>query len=88
MTHILEKVNCTYGAPMGRSESGNYEGDKIHLVRIYLDSGGYDHGGAYWGHGEPLYLAYDEYSLYRFIRANSRKEAKKALNIRNAIYYR
>jgi len=88
MSAPLSKVNSQYGAPMGRGESGNYEGDKIHLVRIYLDTGGYDHGGAYWGHGEPLYLAYDEFSLYRFVRALSRSHAKELLNIENAIYYR
>ena len=25
------------------------------LHRIYLDQGGYDQSGSYWGHGQPLY---------------------------------
>lgn len=30
---------------------------KMHLLRVRLDSGGYDSSGAYWGHGKPLYRA-------------------------------
>jgi hypothetical protein len=48
------------GASMGRPSSPpdpNYKG-VMRLERIRLDSGGYDSGGAYWGHGEPLYRAY------------------------------
>ena len=29
----------------------------VSLRRIRLNSGGYDQGGAYWGHGQPLYSA-------------------------------
>lgn len=41
----------------------------FHLVKLRLDSGGYDAGGAYWGHGEPLYRAVSKDELptaYRF----------------------
>lgn len=31
---------------------------KFHLRRIRLDSGGYDQGGAYWGHGGYLFEAF------------------------------
>ena len=42
---------------MGR---GTYEGPadyagRITLRRVYLDSGGYDTNGTYFGHGQPLY---------------------------------
>lgn len=70
---------------------------KVHLVRVRLDSGGYDDGGAYWGLGEPLYHAYDDSlssdheegkGVYAFVRAGNRKQAKFILNIPNAVYYR
>lgn len=56
----------------------DYGGEKLHLRRVPLDSGGYDPGGAYWGKGTPLYCAYGETEteqLQVFIRAASRKEA-------------
>lgn len=45
------------GASLGR---GDVKGDpdttaRFYLVRMYLDSGGYDSGGTYWGHGGFLY---------------------------------
>ncbi|WP_316227727.1 hypothetical protein [Bradyrhizobium sp. SZCCHNR3015] len=55
------RVGSTYGAPCGRSSdhlSGLVITDKdsrFTLQRIRLDSGGYDSGGAYWGHGQPLF---------------------------------
>ena len=56
---VLERVSCRYGAPMGRP--GAHPGDDPHCpirVRLIpLDSGGYDSGGAYWGHGAPLWQA-------------------------------
>lgn len=57
---FTEKVNCTYGAPMGRPEylPRHYNGERLHLRRVPLNSGGYDPGGAYWGTGLPLYCAY------------------------------
>ena len=55
----LEHVSCKYGAPMGRP--GAHPGDdpqcRIRVRRVHLDSGGYDEGGAYWGHGAPLWYA-------------------------------
>lgn len=56
----------------------DYNGEKLHLRRVPLDSGGYDPGGAYWGQGTPLYCAFGETEteqLYAFVRAASRKEA-------------
>lgn len=70
---------CT-GSMMGRANCipADYNGEKLHLRRVPLDSGGYDPGGAYWGTGTPLYCAYGETEteqVYAFVRGASRKEA-------------
>lgn len=90
----LPQVNCTYGAPMGRRSRAHPglvdEPMKFYLQRVPLDSGGYDSGGAYWGHGQPLYwyTAADtpemaEFKLSdlpdAFLRANNRKHAKELI---------
>ena len=75
------------GAFMGREEyNTNFDSlpCKVHLNLLYIRQG-YDNGGAYWGNGEPLYMA----SFYHyipekdvetegrtFVRANSRDKAK------------
>lgn len=48
------------GASMGRGNC--HAADKtaplrFYLRRVRLDADGYDGGGAYWGHGAPLYHA-------------------------------
>lgn len=49
------------GASMGRGSFGEEPpAEKVHLVRIRLDRGGYDNGGAYWGQGLPLYYAWTD----------------------------
>lgn len=58
----LSNVSSKYGAPMGRPHmqpaAGNLDKPrKFRLHRVYLDNGGYDNGGAYWGSGDPLYRA-------------------------------
>ncbi len=77
--------DCTsiYGAPMGRRDwhqAGDITG-KVHCVRVPINSGGYDRGGAYWGRGDPLYLFFwfdEEGEEFReFRRAKSRDDAKK-----------
>lgn len=53
------RVNCRYGAPMGRADSGELDGRV--LVRMVPLDQGYDRGGAYWGQrqrGESLFVAY------------------------------
>jgi len=61
---VTPKVNGKYGAPVGRCNinemSKTDEIPKVTTRRIYLDSGGYDIGGAYWGIGEPLYVTYSK----------------------------
>jgi hypothetical protein len=67
---------------------------KFHLVRLGIDAGGYDNGGAYWGLGEPLYIAYDDETgaarVELFTRAASRERAREqvAKTYPNARFYR
>ena len=100
----LSKVNCTYGAPMGRSETHCADSEipfKFNLQRVRLDSGGYDSGGAYWGYGQALYWYFSEYLdefegetewliVEKFIRAGSREDAKRIIlqDYPNARFYR
>lgn len=74
-------VSSRYGAPMGRATDHDFgqAPGRIHLRRMYLDSGGYDRGGAYWGFGEPLYEAHDSDGRVTILRARSRAAAKAAL---------
>ena len=64
---------------MGRAENhGANEIYKFRLYRVYLDTGGYDDGGAYWGIGNPLYCYEStDGSVYAYGRATSRAEAKE-----------
>jgi hypothetical protein len=63
-------VNCKYGAPMGRADRFPEKREVIdgkeyaYTGRLFnrklpLDSGGYDKGGAYWGHGSPLRVRFN-----------------------------
>ena len=77
------KVSCKHGAPMGRSSHGAVvPGQKVRLIELNIDRGGYDDGGCYWGLGKPLFMAWTGDGEYEwFIRANSRKEAAAELGI-------
>lgn len=84
MAKQFNDVSARYGAPMGRREDGYLETDLprfVRLFRVRLDSGGYDDGGAYWGHGAPLWCAEDEDGNRKFIRASSRERAALMLGI-------
>jgi hypothetical protein len=53
---------------------------RFQLQRAPLDAGGYDAGGAYWGHGERVYLARSENGrIFRSFRAWHRKHAFRQL---------
>lgn len=83
------------GAALGRH---TYEGDpsfagKLVLRRIYLDSGGYDPNGTYWGHGRSLYWFANhevEPPIDGMFRADSREDAKEQIRARypKARFYR
>jgi hypothetical protein len=78
--------NCKYGAPMGRASYGTPE-TPAKLFKVNLDSGGYDDGSAYWGHGggylycletSPVWqedIKMDTEESRHFYRAYSRHEA-------------
>ena len=77
----LPDVSSKYGAPMGRADQAHPglvdEPLKISLRRVPLDSGGYDSGGAYWGHGQPLYWVQSECGeVSWFLRGSSRDRVK------------
>jgi hypothetical protein len=68
---ILDKVNCKYGAPMGRkSDPKEIEPTdrKVFDCKVNLNQG-YDKGGAYWGLPNTLRVRYTKDLLYiRFYR--------------------
>lgn len=70
----LRAVNTDYGAPMGRREWGHIEllsATSLYYAQIPLDDG-YDAGGAYWGHGDPLFVVFaDEPEVCEFFRSPS-----------------
>jgi hypothetical protein len=80
------------GAALGRTTRlGSYDGSRLTLRRVPLDSGGYDSNGTYFGHGEPLYwCASDDGSIDFCVRATSREGAKQAVRkeIPGAKFYR
>jgi hypothetical protein len=83
------KVHSKYGAPMGRGGveprdlvtlTAHAPDCRLFMHRVEINGGGYDSGGAYWGHGKPLWRAWfvdangDE--VETFFRAWTRDEAK------------
>jgi hypothetical protein len=78
--NLTPKVNCQYGAPMGRKSWNDNAGapytGKMYLRHAPLDSGGYDAGGAYWGTGRRVYLyATADDSINGSLRAYDRPDA-------------
>jgi len=85
MARQFEHTPSRYGAPMGRAsyqDVGPFAKRSISLFRVRLDSGGYDDGGHYWGHGEPIYCARDKHdALQLTTRAHSREQAARNLGL-------
>jgi hypothetical protein len=67
------------GAALGRPTiqgPADYAG-RIGLRRTYLDNGGYDCNGTYFGHGAPLYwYASDDGEIDGMLRASTRASAR------------
>lgn len=99
----LSNACSRYGASMGRDSTSERDlrmldgvPVKLSLQRVRLDSGGYDSGGAYWGTGEPLWLAtgdvdvVDVDGVTMFLRARDRDHAKSLVRakLRAARFYR
>jgi hypothetical protein len=94
----LSLAATQYGASMGRSHEAGTVGDfdraqPVRLRKVPLNAGGYDEGGAYWGHKwtrglmgagfyEALYLVEGPsweggFDACLFLRALSRADAVK-----------
>lgn len=71
-------VSSKYGAPMGR-RSNNYLEAPVTLSNVVIDSGGYDEGGAYWGVGQQLWVAWDEIGNADYFRASTQNDARQIL---------
>ena len=92
-TNPTPPVSCKYGAPMGRHTGPHYLetcAGRLRLVRIPLNSGGYDSGGSYWGLGQPLYYVEDVDGNCQFLRASCRADAKAKIAAKweGATFYR
>lgn len=87
---LWPKASAKYGAPMGRSGSSGFTDKRgkyheltaiegapcFNLVRVPLDSGGYDPGGAYWGLGRLYGYIGPVSDIRGYVRAKTREEAK------------
>jgi len=60
---IVKKVNCQYGAPIGRPNVGKRPETKVFDCAVPMN-GAYDRGGAYWGIGSQLRVSYTKDLLY------------------------
>lgn len=77
--HVLPKVNCKFGAPMGMANIVQAHLDnKFYLIKLKWVDGDYTANGVYWGNNgkDNIYWAYNEYN-HIYVRASSRKEAKE-----------
>ena len=74
----FDKVDCKYGAPMGRPEFMTGFDKPARCFRVRMIDGDYDDGSAYWGGGVPLFCAKNDAGLQIFSRSPDRKAAKAA----------
>jgi len=94
----LSKVDCSRGAPMGRSDSipDDIEtAGKLYLEKLNLVDGDYDQGGSYWGYvlDNDVYRATGETqteTVEIFVRAKDRDDAKEKVKekFREAKFFR
>lgn len=74
------KRSAAFGAPMGRASDRLDPDGRLTASRVPLDQGGYDRGGAYWGHrprGQHLYAVQDGVGNLAFVDAPSSIAAKE-----------
>lgn len=57
---LVSKVDVRRGAPMGRANKGERPVNETIYDRYVPLNEGYEKGGAYWGLGEPLRVAYNK----------------------------
>lgn len=68
---IITKLNCQFGAPMGRYNKGKKPSDKkVFDCAVPMGDSAYDKGGAYWGIGRQLRVSYTkDLSYINFYRS-------------------
>lgn len=93
MSYTYTKGYDRRGAQMGRPTyvTDTETTEKFHLQLVPMSScGAYDPGGAYWGIGEPLYVAFLDGDNELFVRADTRELAKKEVHksFPNCTFYR
>lgn len=95
----LPKLDCKWGAPLGRAEARPVDADRpmvFYLKRLRINGGGYEagKGGAYWGLGAPVFWACEDRlegePAELFMRAVDRDAAKARIVARypNATFHR
>ena len=71
---LVYKVNCKFGAPLGRYSTFHNKppvNKKVFDRRVPLDNGAYDKGGAYWGFPNNLRVQYtSDLNYIRFYRTS------------------
>jgi len=68
---IITQLDCSKGAPMGRSNKGQAPANKSVFNCKVPMNGAYDKGGAYWGIGSELRVEYTkDLSYINFYRIN------------------
>ena len=100
-TYPLRKVSSQYGAPMGRRDTLPDDRESailLSLVRLPLEDGDYDRGGAYWGYSPSAGAIYravgerdgEELVTEVFVRAKTRADARAQIvgMIPGARFYR
>jgi len=79
MRDYQTKGYSSRGARMGRGDDDLDLSQPLDLTEVYVDDGGYDEGGAYWGTGQPLWCASDCAGGAVYTRAASREGAMRKL---------
>jgi hypothetical protein len=70
------KRGAALGRPSIHTAPQNFVG-KLHVSRVYLDAGGYDSNGTYFGTGTPIYwCASEDGTIDYMLRAWDRDQAK------------
>ncbi len=81
ISKIITNVDGSRGAPMGRCDVGTecqIAEKTVFDCMVPMSDSAYDIGGAYWGCGEPVRVAYTKDLTYiRFYRGWKRDNAEK-----------
>ena len=90
---LAKEIACDHrGSSMGRSPwlPEEFSPDRVYVQHVSLNQGGYDRGGAYWGHGQRLHCVFtlgEEMPPVRlYYRADNRDDCIKQAR-REFAYY-